>query len=473
MRRPVRSTKFVLIVSALSTFLGIAVVGGVAAALPKKYSPYHKLNIFTRVLSYVENNYVENVDHDELIYGAIKGMLETLDPHTSFLKPEQYKEMKIDTQGEFGGVGIEVEMRPVANAPAVDGVRENVLTVMSAIEGTPAARAGLQTGDQIVKIDDLATRNLRMDDAVQKMRGKKGSPVTLTVERPGPKGWKEPRVFTLMREIIKIDNVVARSLEPGYGYVRLKQFSENSDRDLDTALDKLEKESPTGHLQGLVLDLRNNPGGLLDQAVRIADEFLESGLIVRTEGKDGRVIDEERAHARGTRLGFPMICLVNGGSASASEIVAGALQDHQRAAIMGTQTFGKGSVQTVIELDDGSALKLTIARYYTPSGRSIQERGITPDVQVDQVKLADLKPQHGDEPQQKERDLQGHLRNTQEVAAQLDRKARPPQATYASIGDDYQLKTAFDYLKAWQIFARPAARPDGPLPQAAPQTAGR
>ncbi|HEX4456606.1 MAG TPA: S41 family peptidase, partial [Polyangia bacterium] len=221
-----------------------------------------------------------------------------------------------------------------------------------------------------------------------------------------------------------------------------------------------EKEAPGGHLHGLVLDLRNNPGGLLDQAVRIADEFIDQGLIVRTEGKGGRIIDEEKAHSRGTRLGFPMIILVNGGSASASEIVAGALQDHQRAAIMGTQTFGKGSVQTVIELDDGSALKLTIARYYTPSGRSIQEHGITPDIVVDQVRLADLKPQHGDEPQQKERDLQGHLKNLQDVAVAAGTMATGKkgnvQSPYITIGDDFQLKTAYDQLKAWNIFARPA-----------------
>jgi carboxyl-terminal processing protease len=443
----------VIVVSALSTLAGMALVSGGAAALPKKYSPYHKLNIFTRVLSYVENNYVENVDHDELVYGAIRGMLETLDPHTSFLKPDQYKEMKIDTQGEFGGVGIEVEMRPVER----DGIKENVLTVMSAIEGTPASKAGLTTGDQILRIDDLVTRNLHMDEAVQKMRGKKGSQVTLSIERPGkawPDGKTGPRTFNLNRELIKIDNVVGKTLEPGYGYVRLKQFSENTDRDLENALDKLEKESPTGHLNGLVLDLRNNPGGLLDQAVRVADQFIDSGLIVRTEGKDGRIIDEERAHTRGTRGGFPIICLVNGGSASASEIVAGALQDHQRAVIMGTQTFGKGSVQTVIELDDGSALKLTIARYYTPSGRSIQERGITPDVTIEQVKLADMKPQHGDEPAQKERDLAGHLKNNQQEAAARAKKVAPPGA-YAAIGDDFQLKTAYDQLKAWQIFSRP------------------
>ncbi len=457
MRRPPRSNAFVIIAAAASTFLGIAIVAGGALALPKKYSPYHKLNIFTRVLSYVENNYVEDVDQDELVYGAIRGMLETLDPHTSFLKPDQYREMKIDTSGQFGGVGIEVEMRPAA-----DGSRDNVLTVMSAIDGTPAARAGLATGDQIVKIDDAPTHSMRMDDAVQKMRGKKGSPVSLMVTRPGPKGWKEPRVFNLMREIIKIDNVVARSLEPGYGYVRLKQFSENADRDLEQALDRLEHESPESKLRGLVLDLRNNPGGLLDQAVRIADEFIDSGLIVRTEGKGGRIIDEEKAHARGTRLGFPIIVLVNGGSASASEIVAGALQDHGRAAIMGTQTFGKGSVQTVIELDDGSALKLTIARYYTPAGRSIQEHGITPDVVVEQIKMADLKPQHGEEPQQKERDLQGHLKNLQDANnAKAHGKNFAPQA-YAAIGDDFQLKTAYDQLKGWNISARPVGVPGAP-----------
>ncbi len=470
MPRAPRSTVFVLVVSALSTLAGMALVGGGAAALPKKYSPYHKLNIFTRVLSYVENNYVENVDHDELVYGAIRGMLETLDPHTSFLKPDQYREMKIDTQGEFGGVGIEVEMRPVSTGETRDGVKENVLTVMSAIDGTPAARAGLTTGDQILKIDDLVTRNLHMDEAVQKMRGKKGTQVTLTVERPGkawPDGKSGAKSFNLNRELIKIDNVVARTLEPGYGYVRLKQFSENTDRDLESALDKLEKESPSGHLSGLVLDLRNNPGGLLDQAVRVADEFIESGLIVRTEGKDGRIIDEERAHQRGTRSGFPIIVLVNGGSASASEIVAGALQDHERAVIMGTQSFGKGSVQTVIELDDGSALKLTIARYYTPSGRSIQERGITPDVTVEQIKLADLKAQHGDEPAQKERDLQGHLKNNQQEAKPANspggKKSTPPPNAYSAIGDDFQLKTAYDQLKAWQIFARPAVPTGGPL----------
>jgi carboxyl-terminal processing protease len=458
MVRTPRSNTQILLISIASTVFGMALVGGGAAALPKRYSPYHKLNIFTRVLSYVESDYVEEVDHDDLIYGAIRGMLETLDPHTTFLKPDQYKEMKADTQGQFGGIGIEVEMRPIG-----EGSKDTVLTVMSAIDGTPASRAGLQTGDQIVRIDNLVTRNLRMEDAIGKMRGEKGTSVNLIVERPGPKGWKEPRPFSLSREIIKIENVVGRLLEPGYGYVKLKQFSEKAEHDLSMSLDRLERASPGGHLRGLILDLRNNPGGLLDEAVRVADDFLDSGLIVRTEGRNGRVLDEEHAHSRGTRSGFPMVVLVNGGSASASEIVAGALQDHNRAAIFGTQTFGKGSVQTVIELADGSALKLTIARYFTPSGRSIQERGIAPDVVVDQVKMADLHAQHDDEPVQKERDLHGHLRNQQ----LLKKVAQGPAlaSAYQTIGDDFQLKTAFDHLKAWQIFARPGV--------STAQTAGR
>ena len=409
---------------------------GLAAALPRKYSPYQKLNVFTRVLSYVESNYVEEVDQDRLIYGAVKGMLETLDPHSAFLSPEQYRDMKADNTGEFGGVGLEVELR------------DGVLTVMAILDGTPAAKAGLQTGDQIVKIEEAPTRGLSLDDAVGKMRGKRGSKVTLTVAR---KAWKEARAIPLVREIIKLENVTSKLLEPGFGYVKVRQFAEHTERDVGAALVQLEKDSPGAKLAGLVLDLRNNPGGLLDQGVRLADLFIDQGLIVRTEGKGGRVLDEEKAHQKGTRLGFPIICLVNGGTASASEIVAGALQDHNRALILGTQTFGKGSVQTVIELDDGSALKLTIARYYTPSGRSIQEHGIAPDVVVERIHLSDLRPDHTDEPEKKERDIPGHLRNPAPPERQAS--ASPP------IGDDFQLHTALDYLKAWQIFSGRMGRP--------------
>ena len=441
-----------VVVGVVAAFAGAAFTAGAAAALPKKYSPYHKLNIFSRVLSYVENNYIEDVEQDKLVYGAIKGMLSTLDPHSTFLDPSQYREMTAEASGQFGGVGLEVEMR------------EGVLTVMSSIEGTPAAHAGLQPGDQLLKIDDQSSRGMTMDDAVARMRGRKGTPVKLLV---GRKGWSEPKVLTLVRDEIRVENVTSRAFEPGYGWVRVRQFSDNTERDLATALDRLEKGAPGGKLRGLVLDLRNNPGGLLDEAVRVADLFVESGLIVRTEGKGGKVIEEEKAHVHGTRLGFPIVCLVNGGSASASEIVAGALQDQRRALVMGTQTFGKGSVQTVIPLDDGSALKLTIARYYTPSGRSIQEHGITPDVVVEKLHLADLKPDHSDEPDKKERDLVGHLKNLQgpaavpgaagapspvQVAGPVSAPPRPAAAGH-SISDDYQLQTAYDYLKAARIFA--------------------
>lgn len=466
----------ILLLCVLCVFGGMTLAGGLSGALTKKPSPYHKLNLFTRVLSYVENNYVENVDQDELIYGALRGMLETLDPHTAFLKPDQYREMKVDTQGQFGGVGIEVEMRQLPSPPEeayfpMGRARDNVLTIMSVIDGTPAQRAGIQSGDLIVKIDSTPTRTMRMDDAVTKMRGKKGSQVTLTLDRPAPNAsaarpWKEPHVMTLERQIIRIDNVTSKQLDPGFGVVKIKQFSDSTEHDLTAAIERLEHDAPGGQLRGLVLDLRNNPGGLLDQAVRVADLFLETGLIVRTEGKGGRIIEEERAHVRGTRSGFPMIVLVNGGSASASEIVAGALQDHGRAVIVGTQTFGKGSVQTVIELDDGSALKLTIARYFTPNGRSIQERGITPDIVVEQLKLADLHAGHEDEPALKERDLQGHLRGPtpDDVKPDVKPDAIPkpdptvgPGVVAGPIGDDFQLRSAYDYLRAWRIFTQPPA----------------
>jgi carboxyl-terminal processing protease len=402
-------------------------------------------------------------------------MLETLDPHTTFLKPDQYREMKNDTSGQFSGVGIEVD------------VRDGSLTVMTVMDGAPAGRVGLLPGDQILKIDDQPTRG--MTDYVQRMRGRRGTQVLLSVLR---KGWKEPRPFSITRELIKIKAVESFLLEPGYGVVRVKQFTETVDRDVEAALSAMERES-SGPLLGVVLDLRNNPGGLLDQAVRIADAFIESGLIVRTEGRGGRILDEERAHAKGTRSNFPIICLVNGGSASAAEIVAGALQDHGRALVMGTQTFGKGSVQTIIELEDGSALKLTIARYYTPSGRSIQEKGITPDVIVDQVKMSEVRPITADEPVQKERDLHGHLKNKQLVArgraagtapSQVPVASGPP-AGYTAIaqhvqgGEDFQLRTAYDYLKAWNLFAsrlflrgQGAPRPGGGQHMAGPSSTG-
>jgi carboxyl-terminal processing protease len=408
----------------LSATLTALVLVGAAAAGPRKYSPYHKLDVFTRVLSYVENNYVEEVSQEDLVYGAVKGMVKTLDPHSAFLSPEEYRDMKVETEGEFGGVGIEVELR------------DGKLVVIAPIQGSPAQKSGLKSGDTITAIDGKPTSTMGINDAVHRMRGQRGTRVRLTVERTG---WPAPRVLEVVRDLIRTVAVTAKMLEPGFGYVAIKQFNEKVARQTDEQLEALTKQAG-GRLRGLVLDLRGNPGGLFDQSVRVADAFLETGVIVRTVGRNGKVMDEEHARPRGTHSGFPMIVLVNGGSASASEIVAGALQDHGRAVIMGTPTFGKGSVQTLIEFpQDGSALKLTIARYYTPKGRSIQERGITPDILVEQVKV-EPKPRTPDE--KAERDLPHHLRNEQAPTAPA-----PPPAI-----DDLQLKTALDYLKAWQIF---------------------
>jgi carboxyl-terminal processing protease len=408
----------------LTAVVTALVLAGAAAALPRKYSPYHKLDIFTRVLSYVENNYVEDVGQEELVYGAVKGMVKTLDPHSAFLSPDEYKDMKAETEGEFGGVGIEVELK------------DGKLVVIAPIQGSPAQKAGLRSGDLVTAIDGRTTANMSISDAVHRMRGQRGTRVRLSVER---QGWPQPREIEIVRDVIRTVSVVSRLLEPGFGYLAIRQFNERVARQTEEQLEALEKQS-SGKLRGLVLDLRGNPGGLFDQSVRVADLFLDGGIIVRTVGRSGKILDEERARSRGTHRGFPMIVLVNGGSASASEIVAGALQDQGRAVIMGTQTFGKGSVQTLIEFPrDGSALKLTIARYYTPKGRSIQERGIAPDVTVDQVK-PDPRPRRADE--KSERDLPNHLRNEQGSA---------PAAAARTI-DDFQLKTALDYLKASQIF---------------------
>jgi carboxyl-terminal processing protease len=427
----------VLAVCALCCFGGGMAVSQLAAAGPQThYSPYRKLNVFTRVLSYIENNYVEDVDQDKLVYGAIEGMVARLDPHSEFMDPDRYRAMKNETSGEFSGIGIQVEKKQ----------GDHDLIVIAPIEGTPAAKAGIQSGDRILKIDDTSTEDLSIDDAVRLMQGGRGTRVRLLV---GRKSWASPKEFNLVRDLVRIISVKGMMVAPGVAWVRVSQFQDRTDQLLREELDRLESASPGGHLSGLVLDLRDNPGGLLDQAVRVADEFLESGLIVKTVGKGGRVIDEERAHARGTRSGFPIVCLINGGSASASEIVAGALQDHQRALIMGTQSFGKGSVQTVIELDDGSGLKLTIARYLTPNGRSIQERGITPEVWVEQLKPEQLRAAVADTDRhvQREHELPRHLKGEAQAAGGGGGQTNGPLAT------DYQLRTAVDYIAAWRNFS--------------------
>jgi carboxyl-terminal processing protease len=407
-------------------------LGAMAGPVKRGERRFEKLDVFARVLSYVEANYVEDIDDRKLVYGAVKGMMRTLDPHSDFMTPDEFADMRADTDGEFGGIGIEV---------ADD---RGAIAVVEPLPGSPAARAGLQRGDRIIAIDGVATR-ARGGDTGGRLRGRPGTTVKLDVER---KGWDGPRSFLLVRELIHVQAVEASLLEPGIGYIKLKQFQERTDEELLAALRRLSGESG-GSLLGVVLDLRGNPGGLLDQAVRVADLFLPSGVIVTTVGRGGKKLDEERAHEGGTWDNFPMVVLVNGGSASASEIVAGALQDHGRALIVGTQSFGKGSVQSVFEFADGSGLKLTVARYFTPSGRSIQEKGIAPDVVVEQLDNQKLKDARVKEPEQRERDLEGHLRNPQNEPAVAD--ARPGREL---IERDYQLRTAFQTLSSWKRFQR-------------------
>jgi len=414
----------------------VALAAGLLLAVPtaraeREDTTYKNLEVFARVLSYLENNYVETVDQRKLMHGAIKGMLETLDPHTLFMPPEVFKEMKIDTSGEFGGLGVEI-------ARKVDR-----LVVVAAIDDTPAARAGLRPGDEILRIDEESTQGKDLPWALQKMRGPAGKRVLLTIMRDG---FSAPREIAIIRDHIRIVSVEG-SLYGGIGYVKVKNFQDRTDLYLRKELDRLRGLNGGKELRGVVLDLRNNPGGLLDQAVAISDRFLPGNLsIVSTKGRNGANATEERSKDRDTEANYPLVVLVNAGSASASEIVAGALQDHGRAVIMGTQTFGKGSVQTLIELEDGSGLKLTIARYYTPSGRSIQERGITPDFTVQE----ELGGKPGRET--REKDLERHFKAEPVVSA--PEHSTSPRALPANLKPwdvtaklkDPPLKVALEYL---------------------------
>lgn len=394
-------------------------------------SPYEKMRIFTDVLSIIKESYVEDVDLNELIYGAIDGMLATLDPHSSFMDPETYKEMQTDTKGEFGGLGIEIS------------IREDVLTIISPIEDTPADRAGLLAGDQIVRIDNQFTKELGIMEAVKLLRGPKGSEVTVTIVRDA---FDRPRAFKIIREIIKIESVKSRTLEDGYGYIRLSQFQENSDDDLGVALRKLRAENG-GKLKGLVLDMRNNPGGLLDQAVKVSDRFLTDGLIVYTEGRDEGSAMQFVARKENTEPEYPLVILINGGSASAAEIVAGALKDHRRAILLGTRSFGKGSVQTIIPLEDNSGLRLTTARYFTPAGTSIQALGIEPDIVVN---AGQVQEKSGDN-HYREKDLDNHFSNGDAEKESGD-KENAKFRLLEKDRDDYQLLRALDLLKGWDVF---------------------
>lgn len=395
---------------------------------------YPQLEKFTDCLDKIQKYYVEEVPAEKLIDGAIKGMTSVLDPHSTYLTKEGYKEMQITTTGSFGGLGIEI------------GLRDGVLTVITPIEGTPAFDAKIQPGDMIIKIDDKSTVDMGLDEAVKLLRGPKGTKVTITILR----GAKEkPFDVTITRAIIHIESVKAMMLEPGYGYIRVRQFQVDTADMIQKAMTEM---SP--NLKGLVLDLRYDPGGLLDQAIKVSDLFLSEGKIVYTDGRTPEDRKEFMARKPGTFEGFPIVALINGGTASAAEIVAGALQDNKRAVILGTKSFGKASVQTVIPLSDGSALKLTVARYFTPSGRSIQATGITPDIVLDQILPAEATANN--QKFLREKDLKQHLEPLGEEELPEKPEVKPEPKKLDKVGemlrDDNQLKYGLDLLKSWQVF---------------------
>jgi carboxyl-terminal processing protease len=414
--------------------LGVLVCTAALGA-PQAESPYANLSTFARALAHIELSYVGAVDQDKLIYGAIRGMVRTLDPHSDYLDPEEFRVLASDTRGRFGGIGVEID------------VRDGWLTVTAVFPNGPAQRAGLKVGDRFVTIDGMRARDMPIEEAVRRMRGEPGTDVRIALRRSDEEAAIEA---SLTREIISVDAVEGRVLEDGTLYVRLRVFQETTTRELGDVLDQaVESTAAKGGLRGLLLDMRDNPGGLLDQAVSVADEFLEEGLIVSTRGRGGRELSAAGAKRAGTRPHWPMVVLVNGYTASAAEIVAGALRDHGRALIVGTKTFGKGSVQNIIELPDASALKLTVARYYTPSGRSIQAEGIEPDVVVEQGASPAV-----DRAGFSEASLEGHLENEGAPAkgagsGERDQPRRGgTKAAAVQFADDLQARLAHQTLRA-------------------------
>lgn len=413
---------------------------------------YLELQIFTKVLNLVQQYYVEDVDTKKLIYGGVKGMLSELDPHTNFLPPELYKEFQSEASGEFGGLGIEIT------------IQDGILTVISPIEDTPAWEAGIKAGDKIITIDGEPTKGLSLAEAAQKMRGKRGETIKLGIFRDG---FEEAKVYSIKRGTVKIRSAKYTDIEEGYAYIRMTHFIENSSEDLKKAIEGHRKKH--GKISGLILDLRRNPGGLLNQAVQVSDLFLNGGKIVSTVGKNKN--DPEILYARreGTLENFPMIILIDEFSASASEIVAGALQDNKRALVLGQRSFGKGSVQSVVNLGDGSGLKLTVARYYTPSGRSIQAEGIQPDVEIANLSAKAIEEASLKTEIRREKDISGHLEgDTNKEGKDVKRTPSPgilglfwsrPSGDEKSdqtdkdrlLGSDFQVLQAYNYLKAFSL----------------------
>jgi len=447
---------------ALGALLGAALTLNFPAVAQREQAslPIDDLRAFTEIFGKIKSDYVEPVEDKKLLTEAINGMLSGLDPHSAYLDPEAFKDLQVGTQGEFGGLGIEV------------GMEDGFVKVVAPIEDTPAHRAGIKSGDLIIKLDETPVKGMTLNEAVKRMRGKPDTSITLTIMR---KGEAKPIVVTITRAVIKIKSVKSQLVEPGYGYVRITQFQEQTGPNLVDALRSLQEQNKGEPLKGVVLDLRNNPGGLLNAAVGVAGVFLKPGeLVVYTDGRSEdarmRLTNAREHYLRGNEKdylarvpdwvkGVPLVVLVNGGSASASEIVAGAVQDHRRAVVVGTQTFGKGSVQTILPLNNGAAIKLTTARYYTPKGRSIQAKGIEPDIVVEEATVTAAET--GPSLAVREADLSRHLSNGKEAPAKEDKdkarkdvKTETPETREIVSKSDYQFNQALILLKGLHFLQR-------------------
>jgi len=450
-------TAKILKYSAVGALLTVS-IGVVSVFAQERYTD---LQNFAKILNLVQQYYVEPVDSKKLLLGAVRGMLRELDPHTSYMPQEMFKDFETETSGEFGGLGIEIS------------IQNGILTIISPIEDTPAWEAGIKPGDRVIAVDGKSTKGLGLMEASQLMRGKRGSKTTLTVVRERE---EEPRDITITRGSVKIRSVKYTDLGENYAYIRITSFIENTSRDLEKTLSDILKKSGKDGVRGVILDMRRNPGGLLDQAIKVSDMFLKGGDIVSTIGRDPKNKEVVSATKQGKYLDFPVIVLLNEYSASASEIVAGALQDNRRALVMGQRSFGKGSVQHVIKLGDGSGLKLTIARYFTPNGRSIQAEGIQPDIELDDVdseafSKAVVKQKGGS----REKDIQGHLLSDKEKAEKKkdlkekkltdqdkldmvsgwwksDQKSTDKMSAKDKLlAEDYQVFQAYNYIRAWKL----------------------
>ena len=425
-----------LAAAVISSLLLLGALNSTASAAPSieptppaEVLPLNDLRTFAEVLERIKTAYVEPIDDKTLFENAIKGMLSNLDPHSSYLEPAAFQDLQESTSGEFGGLGIEV------------GLEDGILQVITPLDDSPAAAAGLEAQDLIIKIDDLPTKGLSLMESVEKMRGKPGSSIRLTIAREG----RKPFTVTLKRAVIKSRSVKSQLLEQDYGFIRISQFQVNTGNEVEKALNSLKKDNKGQPLKGLILDLRNNPGGVLQAAVEVTDHFLSSGLIVYTKGRLANAELRFSANPENASDGVPLVVLINGGSASASEIVAGALQDHKRGVLMGTDSFGKGSVQTVLPLNNDYALKLTTALYYTPKGRSIQAQGIVPDILVERAKISQEDSVLG----VKEADLAGHLGNgnggpDKPTNSKADKTLRLQD-------EDYQINQAVNLLKGINV----------------------